>query len=51
MYQYLQQKVAEDDNLKGIRLYVDKTNTKAAQVYKAIGMSDEHYTFFEWLPA
>lgn len=51
MYQYLQQKVAKDDSLKGIRLYVDKTNTKAAQVYKAIGMSDEHYTFFEWLPA
>ncbi|EAY25130.1 GNAT family N-acetyltransferase [Microscilla marina] len=49
MYQYLQHKVKADNNLMGIRLYVDKTNVKASQVYKAIGMSDEHYTFFEWL--
>lgn len=31
----------------GIRLYVDKTNTNAMQVYNKIGMNGEHYQVFE----
>jgi len=34
-------------NARGLRLYVDKTNTRAQAVYAAMGMSDQHYTLFE----
>jgi len=33
----------------GIRLYVDKTNTKAQKTYSALGMNGEHYQLFEWM--
>lgn len=49
MYQYLQTQVNASEELKGIRLYVDKTNTKATKVYEAIGMNGDHYHFFEWV--
>ncbi len=31
----------------GLRLYVDRTNTHAAEVYEHMGMSDAHYRLFE----
>jgi GNAT superfamily N-acetyltransferase len=31
----------------GIRLYVDVTNTRAQQVYTALGMNGNHYRVFE----
>ena len=31
----------------GIRLYVDKSNAKAIEVYNRIGMNGEHYQVFE----
>jgi GNAT superfamily N-acetyltransferase len=31
----------------GIRLYVDTTNTRAQQVYAALGMNGDHYRVFE----
>ena len=34
----------------GVRLYVDKTNTKAQQVYSKLGMNGEHYQLFEFMP-
>jgi len=49
MYTYLKNIVSTDDTLKGIRLYVEKTNTRAIEVYKALGMTDQHYNLFEWL--
>ena len=49
MYEQLKQNVNKDDTLKGIRLYVDKTNQNAQKVYKSIGMSDQHYNLFEWM--
>ena len=33
----------------GVRLYVDKTNTKAQQVYSKLGMNGEHYQLFEFM--
>ena len=45
----LKDKVQNDDSLSGIRLYVDKTNLSAINVYKSLGMSDDHYKLFEWL--
>jgi ribosomal protein S18 acetylase RimI-like enzyme len=31
----------------GLRLYVNTTNTRAQQVYAAVGMNGDHYRVFE----
>ena len=49
MYDYLKKMVNEDSSYAGLRLYVDKTNLKAINVYQSLGMSDDHYALFEWL--
>ena len=49
MYDALKAIVNENDQYKGIRLYVEKTNLKAQKVYDAIGMTREHYDLYEWL--
>jgi ribosomal protein S18 acetylase RimI-like enzyme len=49
MYNHIQQLVETDPDLKGIRLYVDKTNEAAQETYKKIGMNGEHYTVYEWM--
>jgi ribosomal protein S18 acetylase RimI-like enzyme len=49
MYSHIQQLVDADPGLKGIRLYVDKTNMAAQQTYKKLGMNGEHYTVYEWM--
>lgn len=49
MYQHIHQLVSEDPDLKGIRLYVDKTNETAQKVYSGLGMNGDHYTVFEWM--
>jgi len=33
----------------GIRLYVARNNPRAIETYRRLGMTDEHYTTFEWL--
>ncbi len=50
VYRFFQQQVQQSDSLRGIRLYVDKSNQKAVAVYKAIGMNNQHYEMFEWIP-
>lgn len=49
LYDYVKGMLDIDLNLKGIRLYVDKTNTIAQKVYKNLGMNGEHYKVFEWM--
>lgn len=49
MYEYIKQMVELEDDLKGIRLYVEKNNFNAQKVYQAIGMNGDHYQFFEWM--
>jgi len=49
MYNHIKNMVLENENLKGIRLYVDKTNTKAVNVYNKMGMNSNHYKLFEWM--
>jgi GNAT superfamily N-acetyltransferase len=49
MYEELQNQVKKE-NWRGLRLYVDKTNLKAQSVYRALGMSNDHYELFEWIP-
>lgn len=49
LYEHIKARVKTNADFAGIRLYVDKTNQDAIQVYKALDMSDEHYSLFEWL--
>ncbi|MBL7846481.1 MAG: GNAT family N-acetyltransferase, partial [Cyclobacteriaceae bacterium] len=49
MYGHIHQLVDSDPDLKGIRLYVDKTNQTAQKVYTGLGMNGAHYTVFEWM--
>ncbi len=49
MYKHLKNQIKQDSKLCGIRLYVDKRNHAAMQVYQSLGMSSEHYDLYEWL--
>lgn len=49
MYEHIKSIVEEDPKLCGIRLYVEKENVKAQQVYEKLGMNGEHYKLYEWL--
>ncbi len=49
IYDHLLKTVEATDELKGLRLYVDKTNERAQQVYEAMGMTRDHYHLYEWL--
>jgi len=49
LYLHLKQIVKENDDYAGLRLYVDKNNTQAINVYKKLEMSNEHYDLYEWL--
>ena len=49
LYAHLRQMVEESKDLRGLRLYVDKTNHRAQKVYEKLGMSGEHYHLFEWM--
>lgn len=50
MYNFLQEKLKESPDVRGIRLYVDKSNRSANAVYEKLGMNGEHYSLFEWMP-
>jgi ribosomal protein S18 acetylase RimI-like enzyme len=49
MYTFIKEIVSKKSDVAGIRLYVDNTNLNARQVYRKIGMTDEHYRLFEWM--
>lgn len=49
LYKHIQKMVVESANLRGIRLYADKTNTPAHGVYEHMGMTAEHYQMYEWM--
>jgi GNAT superfamily N-acetyltransferase len=49
MYLHLKDIVQNDSKYAGLRLYVDKTNTNAKKVYEKLGMSEDHYSLYEWL--
>jgi ribosomal protein S18 acetylase RimI-like enzyme len=51
MYEHIQSLVTQaGSEYRGIRLYVDKNNRAAQQVYEKLGMNGEHYQVYEWLP-
>ena len=49
MYKNIQHMVMENHELKGIRLYAEKTNSNAHKVYEKLGMNANHYKLYEWL--
>ncbi|HTH58135.1 MAG TPA: GNAT family N-acetyltransferase [Cyclobacteriaceae bacterium] len=49
MYEHIKQLVLDDPDLRGIRLYVDKRNDSAKEVYKTLQMNGDHYQVFEWM--
>jgi ribosomal protein S18 acetylase RimI-like enzyme len=49
LYDHVKAIVNADQNLRGIRLYVDERNKRAQEVYTRLGMNGEHYRVFEWM--
>ena len=41
--------LAEEQDIAGLRLYVETKNSSAQKTYEALGMSSEHYSFYEWM--
>jgi GNAT superfamily N-acetyltransferase len=49
LYVHIRGLAESQHEVKGIRLYVDRKNTLAQQVYTALGMNGDHYQVFEWM--
>jgi ribosomal protein S18 acetylase RimI-like enzyme len=49
MYEHLKEIISSQESIRGLRLYVDKTNAAAQKVYSKLGMNGEHYQLFEWM--
>jgi ribosomal protein S18 acetylase RimI-like enzyme len=49
LYRHLQNLARADQGVRGIRLYVDRRNEPAQNVYTRLGMNGEHYQVFEWM--
>ena len=49
LYEHVKRLAQGDERIRGIRLYVDRRNTRAQQVYTRLGMNGEHYQVFEWM--
>lgn len=47
MFETLWNTIEVDPSVAGLRLYADKTNHRAQEVYRAMGMNGDHYTVFE----
>lgn len=47
LYDFVTSKAADAGNVCGFRLYVEKENTRAQNVYKKVGMTASHYLMFE----
>ena len=48
MYSHIRE-LAVQQGIAGLRLYVETKNSKAQKTYEALGMSSEHYAFYEWM--
>jgi ribosomal protein S18 acetylase RimI-like enzyme len=49
LYLNLKKKVEQSPELAGLRLYVDRQNKSAQNIYDKLGMNKEHYELYEWL--
>lgn len=49
LYAHVRAIVDADPAIRGIRLYVDRRNVGAQEVYTRLGMDGGHYQVFEWM--
>lgn len=49
LYEHIRGMADERPSIRGIRLYVDRRNVAAQEVYSRLGMDGEHYRVFEWM--
>lgn len=49
MYETVRDAAGRDASVRGIRLYVDRRNIPAQEVYRRCGMDGEHYLVYEWM--
>ncbi|MBF0205825.1 MAG: GNAT family N-acetyltransferase [Oligoflexia bacterium] len=49
MYDHLKEKVISNSEYFALRLYVDKRNVGAQNVYQRLGMNNHHYLLYEWI--
>ena len=49
LYEHVKSIALSDASVRGIRLYVDKRNARAQNVYSRLGMNGEHYLVYEWM--
>jgi ribosomal protein S18 acetylase RimI-like enzyme len=49
LYAHVRALAESDPAIRGIRLYVDRRNTSAQEVYRRLGMNGDHYQVFEWM--
>lgn len=49
LYRHVKSLVESEPSVAGIRLYVDRRNSRAQEVYTRVGMNGEHYQVFEWM--
>ncbi|HKR66323.1 MAG TPA: GNAT family N-acetyltransferase [Thermoanaerobaculia bacterium] len=49
LYAHVRAMVDADPAIRGIRLYVDRRNVTAQEVYTRLGMDGGHYQVFEWM--
>jgi ribosomal protein S18 acetylase RimI-like enzyme len=47
LYAHVQELAAQEPNVCGFRLYVERDNTRAQQTYAALGMTETPYRLFE----
>lgn len=47
LYRHILEAARATPEVCGIRLYVDKTNTRASRVYEVLGMEAAHYNMYE----
>jgi len=49
LYSNLKKQIQQSEELMGLRLYVDKRNKSAQEVYERLGMNKDRYELYEWL--
>ena len=49
LYRHVQQLAEQDPAVCGFRLYVERENSRAQQIYRALGMNETRYLVFEEL--
>ena len=49
LFQHVKSLAEADHHVHGLRLYLDRHNARAKQVYQQLGMDGEHYEVFEWM--